>query len=195
MHYPDEPLDLKFDVDLRAYHALGNFDGRALTDAPAYTAADLRLRGNGTLTGGALWGTFVYKRGLRIGFGAGFFDIKGLGIQHAPLSRDLDFSLGSTWGAQLEGFGGYGFDFGRFVPYADLRVGVHFVKAAVDVRSDTLGSLQTINMWRMTPILSPRLGVKLRLTDWLGLDVSVSASPIGVERLSVYGGLTFTISQ
>lgn len=187
------PPDLRFEIDTYALRAAGALDGRSLDDTPAFRAADMRYRGAGTLTGGGLRMHLV-SDGWRFGWGASFFGVSGVTLDHAPLARGLHLTLGRPWGASIELTGGYAFDLGRFVPYLDLRVGAEMVRTHIDVRSDRIGAVQTLDRQMTLPIIAPRAGVKIRLAGPVALDVSWSASPFGVERASFFAGLTFTLA-
>jgi hypothetical protein len=187
--------DLHLDIDVHAIEAAGNFDGRLLDDTPAFHRADLRLRGSGSFTGGGLRMAGVSEKHLRIGWGASFFVTSGVELGHAPLGPDLRLDADRPWGAQVEFFGGWALPFGRFTPYLDLRVGAQFTRTSITVRSAQLGEVQTMSRPFITPLLAPRLGVKILLAKPVSLDLAGSMSPIGIERASIYAGLTFSIGD
>lgn len=184
--------DLRLEIDVHALHAAANFDGRLLDDTPAFYRADLRLRGSGAFTGGGLRMAGVWEKHLRIGWGASFFVTSDVALAHAPLGPDLHLEAGRPWGAQIELFGGWALPLGRFTPYLDLRVGAQFSRTSITVRSDQLGEVQTMNRQFTTPLLAPRLGVKILLAKPISLDLAGSMSPFGIERASVFAGLTFS---
>jgi hypothetical protein len=183
-----------FDLDLAATGAFAGLDGRALDDSAPFRRADLRVRGGGSLAGVTLRETFrdpVWRGGLE----ASFFHVGGLALVHGPLAPDLHLGFRTPYAVSASVFFGRSFHAGRWSVYGDLRLGVSSVRTRLDVRSNTLGFVQTLERPFNGPIFGPRLGVRLRATDWLSFDVSGAASPFGGERLSVSAGLVFTVAR
>ena len=189
-----EPIDARFDIGAHALYAVADLDGRLLDDTPAYRPSDLRLKGAGAFTGGALSGTFVYARSFRFGLTFAAFSIPSVTLTHAPLSSDLSLSLPKPYGFTVECSPGWEFHFGPFVPYAEMRLGIAFVVPSVDVRSRQMGAVATLERAVVTPIIAPRAGLQLRLNEWLAFDVSASLSPVGVETLRLQAGIVFKVN-
>lgn len=187
----EEP-PLSVDLSLYALASAGALQRRPLHDAPAYKAADLRLSGFGVFTGGAFNYAITYDHRIRGGMGFDFFDVGGTSLTHGPIGKDLTFTYHRPWGSDVEVFAGRSFDLGRFRPYLDLRLGATFVKTSIDVRSARVGEVATLTSALVTPLLAPRLGAQVRLTDRWALEVAGSFSPIGAAQASLFAGISFS---
>jgi hypothetical protein len=150
----------------------------------------MRVRGAGWLGGAGLRG-LVHNEVWRAGYGFYVFGAPGLSLSHAPLGPDLSLSLGTPWGAGVDAYAGRFFHFGPIAAYADLRVGGTFAKVDVDVRSAMLGEVQTMTRKLATPLVAPRIGAMIPLGRGLSFDISGSATPFGMERASLFAGISF----
>jgi hypothetical protein len=178
------------EVQLYSMTAVGGFNDRAIDGSAPFAAANLRLRGEGLLAGAGfrMLGTNGIWRG---GMSLAFFGVPGVSLAHAPLGPDLTLSLQEPWGMSAEAYGGRFFNFGRAAVYADLRLGMTVAKIDVDVRSAMLGDVQTLSRSFLTPLIAPRVGALIRLGRGFSLDVSGSATPVGLERASLCVGFSY----
>lgn len=191
---PSAPPPSAKNTGLRAdfgFHFVGGeaaLQGRSLDNAPAYKAARLRFGRDGTLLGGALGITAVHENGVRIGVVGTFFGLSRTSFSYAPLDA-FAFSMGQPWGLEVELTGGYALHLGPLMPFLDLRVGVGFAAAEIQARSAELGSTVSLGRRAVTPVLSPRLGLQVHVFGPLAIELSGSASPIGIERYTGSAGI------
>jgi hypothetical protein len=189
-----EDIDARFDIGAHALYSLGDLDGRLLDGTPAFRSSDMRLQGRGTFVGGALSGTFVVSS-FRFGVTLAAFSVPNVTLTHAPLSPDLSLSLQRPYGFTVDASPGWEWHFGRFVPYAEMRLGVADVVPSVDVRSARLGPVQTLSRPIITAVVAPKIGLQYRLSEWVALDVSGSISPVGAEMMRLQAGVVFKMTQ
>lgn len=164
-----------------------SLDGRPFVDHVPYLTAGLRFKGAGAAVGGGLQ-MLVVGGGLRCGFDANFFTVRGVELAHKPLGSDLRASLSAPWGAEIAGLLGYELAYGHVHPYLDLRFGASFLVWSIDVHSNRLGHLAPLDGTQTFPIVAPRLGVAYRFDNGINLDLSTSAAPYGLARAGVFLG-------
>lgn len=159
----------------------------------AIAGNDVRLVGNGTLSGGGMRAVGHLDR-LRIGYEEAVFIASGLDVKTGPVPDGFSTSHGNIWGMRFE------LSLGRdlvsedaphdaIVPYVDLRAGIELVTTKVQLHSTQFGSLgyTEYNLW--SPYFGPRIGARVPLGEKTFFDVSGCLNILGVERGSLAAGL------
>lgn len=172
----------------RSMHVSNDNDGATMLDAN-----DVRLVGNGAISGGALRGVVHCDR-LRIGFEEALVLASGLDVTTGTLPAGFHTDHGKIWGMRLEL--SIGRDFvsedepkDEIAPYVDLRVGLTFLTSKVQLHSATLGALGSVDYELWSPYLGPRAGVRVPLGENGFVDFSGCLNIFGLERGSLNAGL------
>lgn len=158
----------------------------ATTEPDLLASRSPRLEGNGGFAGGALRILAVLDR-YRFTFEEGVYGLAGARyrLDGAPLPAGFSSDADKAWGAHFEVSAGRQFDLGPVSPYAELRAGMSFSVASVNLRSTSYGFLGVTSYTKLHLLIAPRIGAIYRLGRETFVDVGASADLTGPERFGV----------